>query len=403
MHRRTILTGLGLTGLGRAALAADPAMWMSPNLPDGTRATATLQAPTGKRPLIGLTDRPPNYESPIGTFIDPVTPNEDFFVRYHLAHLPTREQLANWSLGVGGDAADRQLTLSLADLAGGFQAHEVIAVCQCSGNRRGLSKPHVAGVEWGYGAMGAAVWRGPRLKDVLAKAGAKPGAVEIWLDGTDGPVLPSTPDFTKSLPIDKAMDDDVIIATSMNNEPLPLLNGFPARVIVPGWTATYWMKHLSAILISAKPLDNFWMKTAYRVPTGMFPVEHPFPSQDNQANWPITEMVVNSLVADPVGGSQQEAAGFTVRGVAWDRGHGIRQVEISVDAGETWTQADLGQDLGRFAFRPFSFRTGNLKPGAYTVSSRATSNSGETQSPTLTFNPAGYHNNVPQMIPVTVG
>ena len=117
------------------------------------------------------------------------------------------------------------------------------AVCQCSGNRRGLSSPHVAGVEWGYGAMGSATWRGPRLKDVLAKAGVKAGAVEVWLDGADGPVLPTTPDFLKSLPLDKAMSDDVIIATTMNGEPLPHLNGYPARIVVPGWTATYWMKH----------------------------------------------------------------------------------------------------------------------------------------------------------------
>jgi sulfite dehydrogenase (cytochrome) subunit A len=188
----------------------------------------------------------------------------------------------------------------------------------------------------------------------------------------------------------------------MNGDALPLLNGFPARLIVPGWTATYWMKHLASIQVSSKPLGNFWMKAAYRVPAGMFPVDRGFKTQDTQANWPITEMVVNSLVADPVGGSRQTPSGFTVQGVAWDRGHGIRQVEVSVDGGQTWRQAELGEDLGRFAFRPFSFRTGNLAPGNYTVSSRATSNAGESQSPTLKFNPAGYHNNVPQMIPVTV-
>jgi DMSO/TMAO reductase YedYZ molybdopterin-dependent catalytic subunit len=375
---------------------------MSPQLPDGTRNEATLQTLSGKRTLICLSDRPPNYEATIETFKSAITPNDEFFVRYHLAGVPTLASLAKWSLTVGGEAAEREVTFRLADLAKSFHQYEVTAVCQCSGNRRGLSQPHVPGVEWGFGAMGAAVWRGPRLKDVLDKAGVKPEAVEVWLSGADSPVLPTTPPFQKSLPMDLAMADDVIIATSMNGKPLPHLNGFPARLVVPGWTATYWMKHIRAIHISPKPLDSFWIKTAYRVPAGMFPVDHQFSSQDTATSWPITEMVVNSLVADPVGGSRQRAAGFSVEGVAWDRGHGIKQVEVSLDGGASWKQAALGQDLGCFAFRSFRYRTGRIASGAYTISSRATSNAGETQAGTLKFNPAGYHNNVPQMIPVTV-
>ena len=144
------------------------------------------------------------------------------------------------------------------------------------------------------------------------------------------------------------------------------------------------------------------MQKAYRVPAAMFAVNRPFPTQDNQAAWPITDIVVNSLVADPIEGTRQPAAGFTVQGVAWDRGHGIRQVEISLDGGKTWQQASLGKDLGRYAFRAFSFQTGKLPAGDYVVSSRATNNAGETQADKLKFNPAGYHNNVPQQIPVTV-
>ena len=377
-------------------------MWMSPQLPDGTRNEATLQALPGKRRLICLSDRPPNYESTIGTFKSAITPNDEFFVRYHLAGVPTMASLAKWSLTISGKSAEREVTFRLADLANSFDQHEVAAVCQCSGNRRGLSQPHVAGVEWGFGAMGAAVWRGPRLKDVLDKAGVKPDAVEVWLNGADSPVLPTTPPFYKSLPMARAMAADVIIATSMNGKPLPHLNGFPARLVVPGWTATYWMKHIQAIHISPKPLDSFWIKAAYRVPAGMFPVDHPFPSQDTATSWPITEIVVNSLVADPVGGSHRRAAGFSIEGVAWDRGHGIKQVEVSLDGGQSWSQAALGKDLGRFAFRSFRYDTGKIAPGAYMISSRATSNAGETQADTLKFNPAGYHNNVPQMIPVTV-
>jgi len=402
MNRRQMLTGLGGAALAAGpARAVDKPFWLSPQLPAGTREEATLQALPGKQKLIRLTDRPPNYETPIESFRTPITPNDEFFVRYHLADIPLMDQLNGWSLTVGGDAAERQVTLSLDDLRG-LEQMEVAAVCQCSGNRRGLSTPHVPGVEWGYGAMGNAVWRGPRLKDVLAKAGVKAGAAEVWLNGADGPVLPTTPDFLKSLPMDKAMADEVIVATMMNGQPLPHLNGYPARIVVPGWTATYWMKHVTGIQVSSKPLENFWVKAAYRVPAGMFPVDRPFPTQDNEKTWPITEMVVNSVIADPVGGARLTAAGFTIEGVAWDRGHGIRQVEVSLDGGKSWKPAALGKDLGRFAFRAFSFPTGRIEAGNYLLSSRATNNAGETQVDTLKFNPAGYHNNVPQQIPVTV-
>jgi DMSO/TMAO reductase YedYZ molybdopterin-dependent catalytic subunit len=135
----------------------------------------------------------------------------------------------------------------LHELQSGFEQVETTGVCQCSGNRRGLSQPHVAGVEWGVGAMGNAVWRGVRLKDVLAKAGLRKEVVEIVLNGTDGPVLDKTPDFVKSIPIWKALDENTIIAHQMNGQPLPHYNGFPARLILPGWTATYWMKRLITI------------------------------------------------------------------------------------------------------------------------------------------------------------
>jgi DMSO/TMAO reductase YedYZ molybdopterin-dependent catalytic subunit len=188
----------------------------------------------------------------------------------------------------------------------------------------------------------------------------------------------------------------------MNGQKLPHMNGYPARVVVPGWTATYWMKHLTSIQISTRPSDNFWVQKAYRVPAGMFPVDRPFPTQDNQTSWPITDIVVNSLIASPIDGTRLRAAGFAIEGVAWDRGHGIRQVEVSWDGGKTWRQASLGKDLGRFAFRSFSLQTGKLPAGNYVLASRATNNAGEIQVDKLKFNPAGYHNNVPQQVAVTV-
>jgi DMSO/TMAO reductase YedYZ molybdopterin-dependent catalytic subunit len=389
-----MVLGSGMALLTTGAKAAVPGL--NAALPSGTREEAALEKLPGKNNLIKLSWRPPNYEAPLDAFRTPITPNASFFVRYHLAGIPEMDELRTWSLKIGGDAASGTAELTMADLRS-LPAVEIVAVCQCSGNRRGLFSPHVAGVEWGVGAMGNARWRGARMRDVLTRANIKPSAVEVWLSGADGPLLPATPDFAKSIPIDRALDENTLIAYEMNGAPLPHLNGFPARVIVPGWTGTYWMKHVNGLEVSSKPLDNFWMQKAYRVPRNMFPVEKPFTTQDNDQTSPITEIVVNSLVTNLTDGARVPAAGFSVEGIAWDSGHGIRTVELSSDAGATWQAAQLGHDDGRFAFRPWSL-TIKAKPGPLTVMVRATSNSGQTQPAKLSFNPAGYNDNVMQSL-----
>jgi DMSO/TMAO reductase YedYZ molybdopterin-dependent catalytic subunit len=393
-----------MAGLG--ALASHPAgaatlPWLSPDLPDGTRAEAHLVKVANKSPLIQLSEHPPNLETPIQAFRSAITPNDQFFVRYHLAGIPEPKALEGWALELDGDAAEHPVRLTRQDLDDLPQS-EVIAVCQCSGNRRGLVPAHVPGVEWGYGAMGCASWHGPKLRDVLARAGIRPEAVEIWFNGADYPILPVTPPFHKSLPMSKALADETIIATSMNGGPLPLLNGFPARLVVPGWTSTYWMKHLTHLTISKTPIDNFWMTKAYRVPAGMFPVAKPFPTQDNTATWPITDITVNSLVAAPIDGEQVDRSGVTVRGVAWDRGNGILRVDVSLDGGKTWRGAFLDRELSPYAFRTFSLDTGALPRGKVEIRARATSNTRETQPDVWKSNAAGYHYNVPQKLTVTV-
>ena len=215
---------------------------LSPQLPDGTRAEAALEALPGKRPLIKLSYRPPNYETPVEHLHTPITPNDVFFVRYHLSDIPEVDP-GTWRLVIGGEGAEREVSFSLDDLKK-LPAEQVVAVCQCSGNRRGLFEPHVPGVEWGYGAMGCARWRGARLKDVLDKAGLKKEAMEIVLAGTDHGAVDKTPQFVKSIPVWKAIEETALVAYEMNGEPLPHWNGFPARIILPGWTGTYWMKHI---------------------------------------------------------------------------------------------------------------------------------------------------------------
>jgi sulfite dehydrogenase len=398
MRRRTMIAGAGATAFAPASRAAESTR-LPAELPDGTRRVAEFVNLPGKQRLLRLSDRPPNYATPVNVFADAVTPNDRFFVRYHLAGVPSAADMDGWSLAIGGDSVTHPVQLKMSDLLD-LPTNEILAVCQCAGNRRGLSIPHVAGVQWPDGGMGCAVWRGPALRDVLKAAGVKAEALEVWLGGADKPPMEATPPFRKSIPIEKALDGDTILAVAMNNAPLPLLNGYPARLIVPGWTGTYWMKHLTNIEVSSRPLSNFWMKAAYRVPAGMFPVDHPFKSQLTETTVPITELVVNSLIADPLDGQEQERSGFNIRGVAWDRGSGISRVEVSLDGGGTWQDALLDRPLGPYAYRRFSLQTGPIRPGMYSLACRATSQSGERQASALKVNPGGYHNNVP--LPITV-
>ena len=383
------------------AVAAD-ALRLEPALPAGLREAAKLEALPGKVPLIKLSYRPPNFETPISYFKDVITPNDAFFVRYHLAGIPEVDA-AKWRLKIEGDALATPIELTLDQLKA-FEPVEVVAVCQCSGNRRGLFEPHVPGVEWGYGAMGNAKWKGARLKDIVAKVGLKDTAKELVLDGADGPVLDKTPDFIKSIPVGKASDGDVLVAYEMNGAPLPHWNGYPARLIVPGWTATYWVKHLTLIRAVSQPFDGFWMKSAYRIPQDKFPISSRFLSQDTAANTPITEMVVNSLIVTPTEGAKVDASGdVVVNGIAWDGGHGITSVAVSINGGMTFEQAHLGQDLGRYSFRPWSYQFRPKAAGALSIMVQATNAIGQSQTGQIIPNPAGYHHNVMHRVTVQVG
>jgi sulfite dehydrogenase (cytochrome) subunit A len=381
------------------AEAADPKapLDLPPQLPEGTRQEAVLDALPGKKPLIKLSFRPPNYETPVDMLRGATTPNDAFFVRYHLSDIP-EVNARDWRLSVGGDGARGALSLSLDELRQ-MPAAEVTAVCQCSGNRRGLFDPHVAGVQWGYGAMGCARWKGVRLKDMLDRAGLKGEALEIVLAGTDKGAFDKTPLFIKSIPVWKAVEDTTLIAYEMNGQPLPHWNGFPARIVVPGWTATYWMKHIARIDAVTKPFDGFWMKSAYRIPLDRFPVVARFASQETAVNAPITEMVVNALMTSHADGVTVPAGGrVAIGGVAWDAGYGISAVDISTDGGRTWSAAALGDDLGRFAFRPFSATITAPAAGPLRVMARASNRIGQTQAAALIANPAGYHHNVIQTL-----
>ena len=369
-------------------------------LPAGARESALLDALPGKKPLIKRLYRAPNYETPVDVFNQPFTPNDQFFVRWHLSNIPEVDA-AEWRLRVSGEGASAPFELTLADLESGFEQVELAAVCQCAGNRRGLSAPNVMGVQWGNGAMGNAKWSGVRLKDILAKAGLGKDVIEIAFNGGETGAVEETPDFVKSIPAWKALDENTIVATRMNGKALPHWNGYPARLIVPGWAATYWIKQVTDINALTKPQGGYWMEKAYRVPVGTYPLADRFLTQENDKNTPITEMVVNSLITNLTDG-QKLAVGkpADVRGIAWDGGHGIAEVHVSTDGGQNWQPATLGDDLGRFAWRQWSFPFTPAAPGQYAIMARATNTQGASQVTKLVFSPSGYHNNVIQTVTV---
>ena len=384
-------------GLAIAGEASGPQV-----LPAGALESSQLATLPGKAALIKKSFRPPNFETPVHYFEQAFTPNEAFFVRYHLASIPPVE-LATWKLSIGGESVEKPVVFSYEELRRDFEQVEIAAVCMCSGNRRGFSQPHVPGVQWGHGAMGNARWKGVRLRDLLNKAGLKKDAMEIVLDGADAGVLDRTPDFVKSLPVWKAMDENTLVALEMNGEKLPHWNGFPARIVVPGWTATYWIKHLTSIAAQAQSFKGFWMTPAYRIPKGKFAMVDRFVSQETETNTPITEMLVNSLITSPAGGRRHmlgEAVQFS--GVAWDGGYGIAAVEISEDGGLSWRSSQLGTDLGRFSWRMWSHRFTPSRAGRHLLKARAVNRMGSTQTRDLIFNPAGYHNNLVQEVEIEV-
>lgn len=391
LSRRELLLA-GAAGAMTARVAAQ----------DIPAAPPALAALPGKAALIQRAFRPPNFETPLAELAAPFTPNNVFFVRYHLAVIPWVDAHA-WRLNVGGSSVQRPCSLSLHELRGSFERVSVAAVNQCSGNRRGLFSPRVPGVQWGNGAMGNARWSGVRLRDVLRSAGVASDAVEAVFRGADSAVLPSTPNFVKSLPIERALDENTLIAFEMNGEPLPHWNGAPARLVVPGWTGTYWMKHLTEIRLEPKAFDGFWMKAAYRLPTGAFPGAR-FASQENAETTPITEILINSLIITPGEGQRlRRGERAQLTGKAWDSGAGIAAVEVSTDARRSWREATLGRDLGRFAWREFSMPLDTTTAGSFQIAVRASSRNGARQPDALTFNPSGYHDNIVQTVNVEVG
>jgi sulfite dehydrogenase (cytochrome) subunit A len=352
-----------------------------------------------KRPLIVLTTRPPQLETPFEVFNDGlITPNDAFFVRYHNNGIPTRIDGDAHTIRIGGPACGKPLALTVADLRTQFKPVEIVAVNQCSGNSRGLFAPRVQGGQLTNGAMGNARWVGVPLKDVLARAELRNTAKQVTFNGLDNGVFGGG-DFVKALDMNVALNGEVMIAYQMNGQDLPFLNGFPVKLVVPGYYGTYWVKHLSEIEVIDTVFDGFWMNPAYRIPDNDCACIEPGTAP--AATRPIGRFDVRSFITSHADGVQVPAGvPLNLRGIAFDGGQGIREVAWSADGGQTWREAKLGVDMGRFSFREFTF---DIVPerGPHDLRVRAWNRAGASQPMEALWNPAGYMRNVVESVKIT--
>jgi DMSO/TMAO reductase YedYZ molybdopterin-dependent catalytic subunit len=409
LSRRDFLGTLGVAGAGMVVsrwLASDVAIAQEPGR---GKAIETFTGPGAnphwnsvgpyvtepqKVPLILLTDRPVQLETPRHYFRTAFTPNEAFYVRWHLESIPNTVDLKNWKLQIEGNVS-KPLALSLLDLMNKFKPVSLAAVNQCSGNSRSRLQPRVAGAQWGNGAMGNAMWTGVRLRELLDIAGIKSGSLQVQFQGLEtgqGPEGLGSNLFLKSLDLANPVLDECIVAYLMNGEPLPMLNGFPVRLVVPGYFATYWTKCLTWIRVLEAPDENFWMKTGYRVPDTPRGNTTPEDVKVGKIRTvPIERFPVRSFLISPDGFSKIPAGmNVTLQGIAFSGFGRVNLVEVSDDNGKTWMAAKLGEDHGAYSFRTWEAPWTAKSPGRYSLAVRATDEKGNTQPDEPVWNPGGY-------------
>jgi DMSO/TMAO reductase YedYZ molybdopterin-dependent catalytic subunit len=389
LTRRNVLRRIGL---GSLALMSGPALAQETvdlHAPGGpsTRTITTSYPQKGR--MILQRSSPPWLETPFEVFDKGVfTPNDQHYVSWHWADFPGDVNVDAFRLKVRGQV-NQPLSLSIKDILQGFPRFEIAAVSQCAGASRIYAKPRVAGAQWANGSMSNALWTGVRLKDVLDRVGVKPGAIQVRFGGVDEPPMEGAPKFLKSLTVDHARDGEVMIAFAMNGEQLPLLNGFPLRLVVPGWCAVYWIKMLNDIEVLDQPDVNYWTSTGYRVPDT--PHNTIKPGDTGFKLVPVTRNLPRSFITNIRAGDQVPVAAPTpVRGVAFGGDCGVNRVDLSVDGGKSWQPTQLGADQGTYSFRQWQTQFTLLTPDAHTLMVRCTNTKGEVQPDFPIWNPAGY-------------
>ncbi len=349
----------------------------------------------GKEGMIVRSHRFFDLEMPVEYANSFITPVEHFFVRNHM-HEPSTLDAAEWRLSVGGEV-EKSLTFTLVELER-MDQHAVTNTLECAGNGRAFAVPHVPGVQWQKGAIGTARFSGPRLRNVLEHAGVKPSGKHVMFRGLDE-VPGKVPAFIRSIPIEKAMDGDTLLALHMNGAPLAKHHGFPARALVPGWIGAASCKWLTEIKVLDKEFEGNFMSPGYRMPNR--PVK-PGEAVDVADTHPATALNVKSLIASPGDGATVKSRTVHIQGVAWAGEADIEKVEVSTDSGATWQPAQLGKDQSHYAWRLWSHSWKAPQGGDYTILSRTTDTGGRVQPESVPWNPSGYLINVVDQVKIHV-
>ena len=393
LTRRALIAGAGTAALAAPAVAKLAASDVfNLGLPGGPSIRPATPAFPGKGEMIVQRIRPPLLETPMEAFRKGIiTPNNRFFVRWNW-QMPTEIKAADHRVAVGG-AVKKAVSLTLDDVASAGETVSVVAVNQCAGNGRGLSQPRVTGTQWGNGAMGCAKWTGVRLKDVLAKAGVAEGATRVRFAGLDVPLTDGAPQFIKSIPLDIAMRDDVLVAWGMNDEPLPILHGFPLRIVVPGWFSTYWVKMLATIEVLTGEDDSYYVADSYRMPAQpITPDTKSFPTV------PITTMPPRAFITSHADGDTVALGRpLVLEGIAMGGDAALERVDL---VGKGWEiPCELGPDEGGpYAFRRWTVKLPQVAGDFEQVGVRAKNVNGAVQPAEFAWNPSGYARNVIERI-----
>ena len=403
--RRGFLKGAGLTAIAAAVGAPIP---FHRNFPAGLIPSALAETTEafvleGKDGLLVLNDRPVNAETPAHLLDDDVTPNARHFVRNNGLLPPMAEQMdaSGWTLTVDGEV-DKPLNLTLEDLKRDFKPVKLKLQLECGGNGRSSFNPPATGNQWTVGAIGNSEWTGVRYRDLLKAAGVKKSAVYTGHYGMDLHLSrnPEKVPISRGVPISKAMEEHSIIAYEMNGEPIPKYNGFPVRIVCPGWPASTSQKWLSRIWIRDVVHDGPKMTgTSYRVPRYPVAPGQKVPDEDFVI---IESMPVKSLITSPAAGTSLASRKLAVRGHAWAGDRSVRAVDISLDFGKTWIKTRLDRPPNKYSWQTWTASVEFLQAGYYEIWSRATDEKGDMQPFAVAWNPKGYLSNVMHRVHVTV-
>ncbi|MGF1447067.1 MAG: sulfite oxidase [Pikeienuella sp.] len=397
-----------LKATGMAAIATVMSVPFARFFPEGLQpvglahaAGADMDAYAFKDQLTLLNDRPINAETAAHLLDDDVTPANRLFVRNNGA-VPQHAldmDASGWTLTVDGEV-ETPLELSLDDLKSNFETVTRRLVLECGGNGRAFFVPGASGNQWTTGAVGCPEWTGVRMRDVLNAAGVKPSAVYTGHYGND-PHLSGDPEkvaISRGIPIEKALEEDALIAWAMNGDDLPAIHGFPLRTVVPGYPGSASQKWLTRIWVRDQEHDGPKMGGySYRLPAYPVAPGTEVPTEDMVV---MTTMPVKSLITSPATGTQLGGRNLTVRGHAWADGE-VAALHTSIDFGQTWQEADLQAPANRYAWQRFTAEIDFPQAGYYEVWTRATDAEGRMQPVTTPgWNPRGYGNNMVHRIAV---